>query len=386
MARKNRNNPYYKHVPTVSVRRIIHHILAFVLTILFILMAGSLSAVTGYLNDTGIRKAVESQEFYEGVRENIISRCQSDGLPSMIDGDIFYSVFTKNEIAEDVKSYIADSVKGREHEFDLASLQNTMEQAILDYFDEEGIALTASLKEDVKTFCAQELEVYEANIRISYIENYVQLKGTVKPICILLFIVSLVLTIALLFLMIAMYKFKVIHKTIRMLAYGLGGAGLVLFGVALYFKIVKIGSGLQLIPEYIYDAMQRYIQNGLDTFIFAGVILLIFSLGLAFVSETLRSRVKKNYFERLEVNFRESLNDELENKNFTPDLDMTSREEKAKKTAHDEFNRYAMDRLSSVTLNDEEDDLDDVEFDLPQANIPQDDFTEVSVDDEDDDE
>ena len=108
---------------------------------------------------------------------------------------------------------------------------------------------------------------------------------------------------------------------------------------------------------------------------------MIFSLGLAFVSEALRVRVKKNYFARLESNFRESLNDELENKNFTPDLDMTSREEKAKKVAHDEFNRYAMDRLSSINLNDETERVE-ADFDLPQVNIPQDDFTEVNVEDD----
>lgn len=61
MAKKNRNNPYYKHTPTVSVRRIIHHILSFVLTMLILFMAGSLSTITGFLNDTGIRKAVENQ-------------------------------------------------------------------------------------------------------------------------------------------------------------------------------------------------------------------------------------------------------------------------------------------------------------------------------------
>ena len=62
---------------------------------------------------------------------------------------------------------------------------------------------------------------------------------------------------------------------------------------------------------------------------------------------------------------------------------MTNREEQAKKTAHDEFNRYAMDRLDSVTLNDEEQLPQKQEFDLPIVNSsPQDDFKEVQVDDD----
>ena len=381
MAKKNRNNPYYKHTPTVSVRRIIHHILSFVLTMLILFMAGSLSTITGFLNDTGIRKAVENQEFYEGVRENIIEQCRATAIPSMIDEDIFYSVFTKERIASDVKSYIADSVQGREHEFELDDLEATMEQAIKDSLEEQKITVNAEIQKDIKTYIDEEMQIYKSTITISYIEDYVQIKGTVRPIAVVLFSVSLVLTIAILFLMIAMYKFRVIHKTIRMFAYALGGAGLVLTGVFAYFKIVKIGSGLQIVPEFLYEAMQRYIQNGLGTYIFGGVILIIFSLGLAFVSEALRVRVKKNYFARLESNFRESLNDELENKNFTPDLDMTSREEKAKKVAHDEFNRYAMDRLSSINLNEETERVE-ADFDLPQVNIPQDDFTEVNVEDD----
>ena len=389
MARRIKDNPYYKYVPAISIRRVIHHVLSLVLTILVLVMAASMSTVTGYLNDTGIRKALENQDFYKSVRENIITECQYKAIPTLIDEDVFYSVFTKEQIASDVKAYVAENVKGREYAFELTALKQSLEDAIVESLEENGATVTSAIKEDVKLFADEVLELYESNITISYIESYSSLKGTVKPIAVILFVVSFVFTIALLFLMIAMYKFKVIHKTIRMFAYSLGGAGLLLvFGFS-YLKIARVGSGLQIIPEYIYDAMQRYIQNGLNTFIFAGSILLIFSLVLAFVSESLRSRVKKNYFERLEVNFRESLNEELENQNFVPDVDMSQKQERAKKKAHDEFNRYAMDRLAGVTLNDEESTESEDEFDLPVASPSvQDDFTEIQVDptdDEDDD-
>lgn len=379
MARKNRNNPYYKYVPTVSIRRIIHHVLAFVMTILVFMMATALSTVTGFLNDSGVKKALENQEFYKSVRENIIEQCQSMAIPSMIDEDIFYSVFTKEKIASDVKAYLANSTKGLEYAFDLDDLQSTMEATIIENLKANDISVTAQTEKDVTEFCEQALQLYQSNITIKYIENYTELKGTVTPIAFIVFVVALIMVVALLFLMIAMYKFKVVHKTIRMFAYALGGSGMMLTGLSVYGKIVKIGSGLQLIPQYIYDAMHRYIQNGLNTFVFAGVILMIFSLSLAFVSEALRVRVKRNYFARLEANFRESLNEELENKNFTPDLDMTSREEHAKQIAHDEFNRYAMDKLSSVTLNEEREKVE-ADFDLPIVNpAKQDDFTEVTV-------
>ena len=386
MARKNRNNPYYKYVPTVSIRRIIHHILSFVLTLLVFMMAASLSTVTGFLNDSGVKKAVENQDFYESVRENIIEQCQSLAIPSMIDEDIFYSVFTKDEIAADVKAYIANSTKGLEYSFDLDDLQSKMEEAIREDLQNKDISVTTSLQQDITQFCEQALKLYQSNITIKYIETYTQLKGTVTPIAIIIFVVALIMSVALLFLMIAMYKFKVVHKTIRMFAYALGGAGLMMAGLSVYCKIVKIGSGLQLIPQYIYDAMHRFIQNGLNTFVFAGVLLMIFSMALAFVSEALRVRVKRNYFARLEMNFRDSLNEELENKNFTPDLDMASREERAKQVAHDEFNRYAMDKLSSVTLNEEREKVD-ADFDLPIINpAKHDDFTEVTVEKDDDEE
>ena len=57
----------------------------------------------------------------------------------------------------------------------------------------------------------------------------------------------------------------------------------------------------------------------------------------------------------------------------------------AKKIAHDEFNRYAMDRLDSVTLSEEQEITQKQEFDLPVSRPQvQDDFTEVQVDEEDD--
>ena len=383
MAKKTRNNPYYKHMPTISVRRIVHHILAFVLTLLIFLMAASLSTITGFLNNNALKNAVGSQEFYTDIRQNIIDQCQTIAIPSMIDEDVFYSIFTKEQIANDIKAYMDAGVSGKNFDFDLYELEQSTIAQISTYLKDSGYSMSTQVKEDMKLFTEQIMEIYRKNISISYIDSYASLKGTVKPIAIVLSVVSLVLIVAILFFMIAIYRFKVVHKTIRMFSYALGGAGLMLVGLFTYFKLRHIGSGLQIIPEYLYQAMQRFIGSGLNTYIFAGVILLIFALTLAFVSETLRSRVKKNYFERLEANFRESLNDELENQNFTPDLDMTNKQEEAKKVANDEFNRYAMDRLDSVTLNEERNPTEHEDFDLPIVNsTPQDDFTEVQVDDD----
>ena len=382
MAKKIKNNPYYKHMPTISVRRIVHHILAFVLTMLIFLMAGSMSTITGFLNNSALKKAVENQDFYADLRQNIVNQCQSVAIPSMIDEDVFYNIFTKEKIAEDIKAYIAAGVEGKNFDFDLDELKQTTKDEITKYFRDQHISLSTQQK-DLEKFAEEVLEIYRTNITISYIDSYAQIKGSAKPIAVILFVVSFVLVIALLFFMIAIYRFKVVHKTIRMFSYALGGAGLILTGLFSYFKIAKIGSGLQIFPEYLYNAMQRFIQNGLSTYIFAGVILMIFALALAFVSESLRSRVKKNYFARLEANFRENLNDELENKNFTPDLDMTSREEEAKRVAHDEFNRYAKDRLDSVTLNEENERIENTDFDLPIVSAPaHDDFTEVQLEDD----
>ena len=379
MAKKRRNNTYYKYVPTISIRRIIHHILSFVLTILIFLMAVSASTVTGFLNDSAIKQAVENQDFYKSVREDVIVQCQSLATPSMIDEDLFYTVFTKEKIAQDVKSYLAAGVDGKEYEFDLTELQADLEQAIEEDLKNSGFNIDSSLKKDITTFSDEAMSIYRKAITISYIGSYAELKGTARPIAVLVFIAAFVLVISLVFLMIAMYKFKVVHKTIRMIAYALGGSGLMVLFVSVYFKLRNIGSGLQIVPKYLYDAMHRYIQYGLNTYIFAAVILLIFSISLAFVSEALRVRVKRNYFARLEANFRESLNEELENKNFSPDLDMQNRDEAAKKVAHDEFNRFAKVRLDNVTLSEEK--APEAEaFELPVVNKPpQDDFTEIKV-------
>lgn len=383
MARKNKNNPYYKYVPTISVRRIIHHICAFVLTMLIFLMAGSLSAVTGFLNNSAIKHSVESQEFYKSIRESIIAECQSIAISSDIDENVFYKVITTDTIARDIQAYTEAGIKGKYYEFDVSELQQTMADAIEESLQEKGVNITSSLKKDIGVFCKQAMNIYCSSISISYIDSYAKLKGTAKPIAVIVSIVSFILILALLFFMVAIYRFKVVHKTIRMFAYALGGSGLMLTGLFTYCKVAKIGRGLQILPEFLYNAMQTYIQYGLNTFIFAGVLLIIFSLTLAFVSESLRVRVKKNHFARLEANFRESLNEELENKNFTPDLDMTNREEQEKKIAHDEFNRYAMDRLDNVTLNEEREAVKKKQFDLPAAQPKvQDDFTEVQLDDD----
>ncbi|MBR2590681.1 MAG: hypothetical protein IKE65_07140 [Clostridia bacterium] len=383
MAKRKANNPYYKHMPTISVRRIIHHVCAFILTLLVFMMAGSLSTITGFLNESALKSAIENQEFYAEVRKNIVNECQSIAIPSMIDEDVFYELFTQEKIASDLKAYISAGVEGKNFSFDTDGLENTTVEKITAYFKEQNTPITQQLQKDIKLFAVKVIGIYQTGISISYIDSYAQLKGTAKPIALILFAVSLVLTIALLFFMIAIYRFKVLHKTIRMFAYALGGAGLMLAGLFGYCKFFYIGSGLQIIPEFLYKAMHRYIQHGLTTYIFAGVLLMIFSLALAFVSESLRRRVKTNYFARLEANFRENLNDELETKNFTPDLDMTNREEEAKRVAHDEFNRYAKDRLDSVTLNEENERPDKKEFDLPIVSAPaHDDFTEVNVDED----
>ena len=218
MAKKKRNNPYYKYMPTISVRRIIHHICAFILTILIFLMAASVSTITGYLNTSAVKNALAGKDFYKDIRQNIVESCQTIAIPSMIDEDVFYTIFTREKISEDIKAYIDAVAQGKNFDMDTDALEQTSLEQITKSLQEQGFTVDSGMKKDIRRFIDQMMEIYQSNISISYIDSYAQLKGTAKPIAVITCVVSLILVVALLFFMIAIYRFKVIHKTIRMFA------------------------------------------------------------------------------------------------------------------------------------------------------------------------
>lgn len=313
-----KTNPY-DGPQKVSRRKTMHHIMAFVLSLLLFVGAFSVSLLFGFLNNNNLRKALETESYYSGVRSSMVEKCENYAIPCKLDKGIFDSVFDDATLSKDIKVFTESSISGKNAEFDTSALREKIYNAVCNNLKKNG-ADVSHYKADIDNFCDGIIRTYKTCIKIPYSEYYGKIRTKAMPLASYAVAVAFILVVAFGIIMMAMYHFKVVHKTLRMLSYSFTASGLMLGATALYPQLSHIQYAVQLKPKYIYAAFQLYVKGGFRVFNVSAILLVVLGIAFAVASELLRGHAKHNYYERLEARFRENLNDEIDNKDFDIDF------------------------------------------------------------------
>lgn len=352
MSKKNKKNPYHNPQKT-SARRTIQHIISFVLAIVIFFMGASTIMLMGFLSNRSVKQAFLKQEYYYGIQDTILTHCKYYSVPNSLSSDIFEDVFTTQVIADDVRAYVDATIKGKQYEFKLDNLNKSLKSAVVKDLTSRGIEITSDLDDQIDEFCTRTLNEYKLAVTIPYSEYFFMVKSSTNALLAILDIFLVLVIAGTVFILLAIYRFKVVHKTLRMLAYSFISGGFMILASSLYFRLSGFVQNINIRPLYLYDALQNYVQYGVSFAYFFSVVLIIISVILAISSEVLRERVKRNYFLRLEDNFRERINREIESSSVDVDSKMKDVNNYRSRKEHDEFNEFAKEQLSNVTLDTE---------------------------------
>lgn len=351
MSRANKKNPYH-NPQKASSRRTFQHILSFLLAIVVFVVGLSATVLFGFFNNRAVKQSFQTVSYYNGVRDSIISQCQYISTSSAIDNGIYDEVFTTKVISDDVKDYISSVLSGKEYNNNFSDINSALKNRITQNLQSKGYKVDSETEAKIDRFCYDVLQKYRLAVTVPFLSYFFTIKSALNTVIYILAIFATLVIIATTFVMLALYRFKVIHKTFRMLAYSFISGGLMLFVSSLYCDLSGIAKSINIRPDYIQNAIQDYFTFGTSFAYFVAVTLIVLGTIFAIASEVLREKVKHNYFLRLEDNFRERINKEIESASANVDSQMKDVNAAYRnRIEHDEFNKFAQEQLENVRLD-----------------------------------
>lgn len=351
MSRANKKNPYH-NPQKASSRRTLQHILSFLLAIVVFVVGLSATVLFGFFNNRAVKQSFQTVSYYNGVRDSIISQCQYISTSSAIDNGIYDEVFTTKVISDDVKDYISSVLSGKEYNNNFSDINSALKNRITQNLQSKGYKVDSETEAKIDRFCYDVLQKYQLAVTVPFLSYFFTIKSALNTVIYILAIFATLVIIATTFVMLALYRFKVIHKTFRMLAYSFISGGLMLFVSSLYCDLSGIAKSINIRPDYIQNALQDYFTFGTSFAYFVAVTLIVLGTIFAIASEVLREKVKHNYFLRLEDNFRERINKEIESASANVDSQMKDVNAAYRnRIEHDEFNKFAQEQLENVRLD-----------------------------------
>ena len=350
MSRKNKKNPYH-NPQKASSRRTFQHILSFLLAIVVFVMGASTTALFGFFNNRAIKQSFQNTSYYNGIQDTVIKQCKYLSIPCDIDKELFSEVFTPQIISEDVKGYISATLSGEKYDFNFTDIEKALKSEVTSNIKSKGFKIDSEMEDKIDGFCSNVLQRYKLALTIPFAGYFFTAKSGLNAVIAVLAIFAFLVIIGTVFIMLAIYRFKVVHKTFRMLAYSFISGGFMLLASALYFHLSGFVQDINIRPIYLYNAIQDYVGFGLSFAYFVSITLVILGAIFAVSSEVLRERVKHNYFLRLEDNFRERINKEIESDAVDVDSRMKGVNAYRSRVEHDEFNKFAEEQLANVKLD-----------------------------------
>ena len=350
MSRANKKNPYH-NPQKASSRRTFQYVLSFMLAIVVFVVGVSATALFGFFNNRAIKQSFQTVSYYNGIRDTVINQCKYISTPCAIDKDIYSEVFTTNVISDDVKGNISAVLSGNDYDFNFSDINKNLKSKITADLKAKGYKIDSKMQEKIDKFCYDVLQQYKLATTIPFLSYFFTIKSALNTAIYILGIFATLVIIATTFVMLAVYRFKVVHKTFRMLAYSFISGGFMLLASSLYCDLSSFVKDINIRPEYIYNAIQNYFTFGISFAYFVAISFVIIGGIFAVTSEVLRERVKHNYFLRLEDNFRERINKEIESASTDVDSQMKEVNAYRSRIEHDEFNKFAEEQLSNVKLD-----------------------------------
>ena len=350
MSRANKKNPYH-NPQKASSRRTFQYILSFMLAVVVFVVGISATALFGFFNNRAIKQSFQTVSYYNGIRDTVINQCKYLSTPCAINKGIYDEVFTTKVISDDVKGYISSALTGKDYEFNFSDINAALKSRITSDIKSKGYKIDSAMEAKIDRFCYEALQKYQLATTVPFLSYFFAAKSALNTAIYILAIFATLVIIATTFVMLAVYRFKVVHKTFRMLAYSFISGGFMLLASSLYCDLSSFVQDINIRPAYIYNAIQDYFTFGISFAYFVAVTFIIVGGIFAVTSEVLRERVKHNYFLRLEDNFRERINKEIESASTDVDSQMKEVNAYRNRIEHDEFNKFAEEQLSNVKLD-----------------------------------
>jgi hypothetical protein len=283
-SQKNANRP-------VNSNTVISLVLSFVLSVLILVLSGTLIINRFVLSETGLTGSLSAANYHEGVYQLIRDNVGDTLLPTQLPYSIIDDAITSDAIYADLNEYISYMFAGN-----LSNLYQDRDAIVetinynIDYFlDGRGLTQTEVGYEIIAEVVDSIIASYNHYINTPFLSYITRINGLFSDHfrqLILIGVIGMLITSGIIYLVSRRFK----HLTLRYYAISFGAAALMLIAAPLALRIWGVHHRLAIGPEFVYDFVVTHIERSITTFLQVGALFVALYLIFIIISTVLQKK------------------------------------------------------------------------------------------------
>lgn len=271
-----------------KIQNLISSIYSFFLSLLLLALTVIIGLYFGVFNNRIIVSKVNESNYYNEVLKEVNDRAEIIISKTGLNSSVLNEVITLEKIYISGKYYIEDTLSGKDHVINTASIRDRLTQNIDQYLIEQEIERTEELDKGVNEIVSAVEQEYKRGVRFQFVQfvteyklQYVEFIQWALPI--------LILFIALIsYLLIRIQKYK--HRGIRYITYAVMSSSLMTVLTATYLLLLRFYDKVEVSPQYYNRFLANYLRWDIQVYIYLGGIGAVISALLIMYVGYLKNR------------------------------------------------------------------------------------------------
>lgn len=273
------------------MKKILKHLINFVLTITIFTFTIILIFKTTVLNEKYVLKTLENNYYYDEIYKNVVSNFESNLIQSGIDEAITSDLISKDKVERDVKNVIIGIYNNKEIEIDSTPLIEKLNEKIDEVFKDYHRTPNKEEQENIKRLESAIKEVYENEIAYELnIDNLGKSVAKIDNLTTTLLIIIGLISVVLLVIDVLFMNDPVNTMGISILSTGLI---IIIIRIIVGSKYKNILMFNEIFSEIVVSVVTNFLTNILVIGIYLSIIGLILLIIGVYKKSFLNNEVRK---------------------------------------------------------------------------------------------
>lgn len=231
-----------------------------------------ISVKIGFASEHAIMNALDDVDYYLIVYDDFMGKCESLAIPNGLNATVFNGVFSMEQIHSDGSSYLKAELNSTPFEVDLEGYKQKLSRNIYAYVKKNNLTADGDAGEIVADFTNEIMDYYIDIIRVPHAASMGAVVRTISDYFPFLFVAMILLSVCTIWILIKQNPRKK-SRLFRYLSYSIMSGAVSTLIVPFFCDITKFYKKLQIYPEYLYEFIVNYLENGAYVMLIIGLLL-----------------------------------------------------------------------------------------------------------------
>ncbi|MDE7157073.1 MAG: hypothetical protein K2O02_03865 [Lachnospiraceae bacterium] len=231
-----------------------------------------ISVKIGFASEHAIMNALDDVDYYLIVYDDFMGKCESLAIPNGLNATVFNDVFSMEQIHSDGSGYLKAELNSTPFEIDLKGYKQKLSKNIYAYVKKNNLTADGDAKEIVADFTNEIMDYYLDIIRVPHAASMGAVVRAISVYFPFLFAAMILLSVCTIWILIKQNPRKK-SRLFRYLSYSIMSGAVSTLIVPFFCGITKFYKKLQIYPEYLYEFIVNYLENGSYVMLIIGLLL-----------------------------------------------------------------------------------------------------------------